>query len=115
MAKPTPADVKLLTDSELEAFQLAVNAEVSIRIQNQRLKDRMVTILIDAQSVGFTDAEIEKAFTESKADAHKGRVDPDRPKEPPIGPGGRVEPKKVARGLSERTTALIKPRTTTKK
>jgi hypothetical protein len=114
MAKPTPADVKLLTDAELEAFQLAVNAEVAIRIQNERLKDRMVTILVEAQGVGFTDAEIQKAFEDSRTEAHKGKRDPDLPKDPPLGPGGRVEPKKLARGLSERSRAVIQPRTTKK-
>lgn len=115
MAKPTAADVKTLTDAELEAFQLAVNSEVAIRIQDKRLKDRLVTILTDAQGVGFTDAEIDAAFVESKDKAHKGRVDPDKPKNPPVGPDGKQEPKKLAKGLSERTTALIKPRTTIKK
>lgn len=110
MAKPTPADIKLLTDNELEVIQLAVNAEVAIRIQNQRLKDRIITALTEAQGVGFTDAEIEKAFAEAQEHVHKGKRDPaaDMPMPNP-------QPRKAAKGLSERTTALIKPRTTTKK
>lgn len=103
---PTVADLKAMTDAELEVLQLAVSAEVAVRIQNQRLKDRLVTVLTDAQGVGFTDAEIDAVFKESKDHAHKGRKDPaaDVPM-PNLNPS-----KKLAKGLSEKTTALINTR-----
>ena len=46
MAKTlTPAELTALTAEELEALQLAVNTEVAIRIQNDRLTNRLVTVL----------------------------------------------------------------------
>lgn len=69
-------DLKTLTDADLEKAQLAVNAEVAVRIQNERLESRLVTALSDAQGVGFSDAEIDKIFARSREKVQKGRRDP---------------------------------------
>lgn len=94
MAKviPTAEDLRALTAAELEALQLAVNGEVAVRIQNERLENRLVTALTDAQSVGFTDAEVQAVINKSIERVKKGRVDPSKPERP-----SPAQPKKVAK------------------
>lgn len=69
------ADLGLLTDTELERVQLAVNGEVAVRIQNERASRRMETAIVEAQSVGFTDADIDQAFEDARTRARRGKHD----------------------------------------
>lgn len=79
MAKTmTAAELAALTAAELETLQLAVNAEVAARIQNERLENRLVTALTDAQGVGFTDAQIEAVYAKAREKAQQGYRDPAR-------------------------------------
>lgn len=91
----TAADLKALTAAELEALQLAVNAEVAARIQTDRLENRLVVALTDAQSIGFTDAQIDAVFTKSRDRVKKGRVDPAKPKP------AADQPKKVGKSFDD--------------
>jgi hypothetical protein len=102
MAKPTVDDLKALTDAELETLQLQVNAEVAVRIQNERLENRLVTAISDAQSVGFTDAEIDAVITKSRERAKKGDRDPVTPNR------GPDLPKKVAKSFDDPKPSVAK-------
>jgi hypothetical protein len=102
MAKPTVDDLKALTDAELETLQLQVNAEVAIRLQNERLEHRLVTAITEAQSVGFTDAEIDTVITKSREKAKKGERDPAKPT-----PGPDLT-KKPGKGFSDPNPSVAK-------
>lgn len=69
-------DLGALTDTDLEKVQLAVNGEVAVRIQNERLTRRIEKAISDAQQVGFNDAEISDIITDAKDQARTGRTDP---------------------------------------
>lgn len=77
------ADLTALTAEELERVQLAVNSEVGVRIQNERLARRIEKAVTDAQAVGFNDAEIASIIDDSVLKARTGRVDPDKGTAPP--------------------------------
>lgn len=102
MAKPTENDVKALSDAELEALQLMVNAEVAVRIQNERLENRLVTALTDAKAVGFTDAQVDTIFAKSR----------DRVKNPPQDPSrvkpGPDQPRKVGKAFDDPKPSVAK-------
>lgn len=87
MAKPTASDVKALSDADLEALQLMVNAEVAVRIQNERLENRLVTALADAKAVGFTDSQVDTIFARSRDRVKNPPTDPSRVKPTPDQPG----------------------------
>lgn len=76
------ADLTALTAAELEKVQLAVNTEVGVRIQNERLARRIEKAVNDAQAVGFNDAEIASIIDDSVLKARTGKVDPDQGKSP---------------------------------
>ena len=103
------ADLGALTDAELETLQLAVNTEVAVRIESDRLENRIVVALTDAQRVGFTDAEIDDVFAKGREKVRKGNTDPANDKQT------RHEPKKLARDVSAKapTRAEIKKQQTT--
>lgn len=69
-------DLKLLTDDEITKIQLAVNSEWGARLATKKLNDRLTHSLVEAQSAGITDTEVQEAFANARAKAHKGRVDP---------------------------------------
>lgn len=81
-------DLNALTAEELEKLQLAVNGEVALRIQSERLASRIEKAVLDAQAVGFNDAEIASVFEETTAKARKGKADPD------FDPTQHVEPER---------------------
>jgi hypothetical protein len=69
-------DLQGLTAAELEKVQLAVNAEVGVRIQNERLARRIEKAVGDAQAVGFNDTEITKIIDAAQIKARTGKADP---------------------------------------
>lgn len=83
------ADLSALTAEELEKVQLAVNAEVGVRIQNERLARRIEKAITDAQAVGFSDTDISQAIEDAKVAAHTGKVDPALDKSTPVEPEKR--------------------------
>ena len=98
----TATDLQKLSAAELEALQLAVNAEVAARIQNDRLEERLVTALTDAQSVGFTDAQIDTVFAKSRDRVKKGRIDPAKGR-----PSG-AEPSKPGKAFNDPKPSVAK-------
>jgi hypothetical protein len=102
VAKPTESDVRALSDSELEALQLMVNGEVARRIQNERLENRLVTALAEAQAVGLTDSQVDSIFAKSR----------DRVKHPPEDPSrikpGPETPRKVAKSFDDPKPSIAK-------
>jgi hypothetical protein len=69
------ADLGLLTHEDLEKLQLAVNGEVAIRIQNERLTRRIEKAISDAQQVGFNDTEISEIISDATVQARTGKAD----------------------------------------
>lgn len=69
------SDLNALTDAELEKLQLAVNGEVALRIQNERLARRIEKAVLDAQAVGFNDTEIATILEETTDKARRGPTD----------------------------------------
>lgn len=81
-------DLNALTSDELEKLQLAVNGEVALRIQAERLAQRLEKAVMDAQAVGFNDAEIATVFEETTSKARNKR-DPQADTSLPVEPAKR--------------------------
>lgn len=95
-------DLGSLNDDELEKAQLAVNVEVSVRIQNTRLARRIESAVTDAQGVGFTDSEISTVIEEAKVNARKGKKDPDADVATPTPGGENFTPPKAEQATTDK-------------
>lgn len=82
-------DLNALSDTDLEKLQLAVNGEVAVRIQAARLASRIEKAVMDAQAVGFNDAEIATVFEETTSKARSNNTDPDFDPTIPVEPAQR--------------------------
>lgn len=60
-------DLTALSTEELDALQLAVNVEISARLQKTRMTARLAQTMESASSAGVPDADIATSFAEAKS------------------------------------------------
>lgn len=73
------AEVKTLTDKDLEKLQLFVNGEVAVRIQEETLRNRLEEAFTEAQAQGYSDKQVDEIMNSSRAKIRRAAtVDKDR-------------------------------------
>jgi hypothetical protein len=84
-------DLKAMTDAELDALQLAVNTEIGMRMQRERMTQRLTKVIEDATDYGISTADIDGVVSEAF-----------------VGATGKMRPKPIqASGLSAKSNAPV--------